>query len=322
MDHQPPITGIVLGLTTLLALILTAFAWPASQLAPRELPVAVAAPPEALAGLTAGAAALGEDALAIQPVTSRDAAVALIEEREVYGAIVASPDGTEVLTAPAASPAVAELLAGLAARAPDGAVTITPVVPLPDGDPRGAVFASGTLPMILGGIATAALAWLLVRRPAGVLATVAGVAVAAGLALTGILQGWLGALGGSYWANAGVVALALVAVALPIAGLARLLGTPGIGLGALTVLLLGNPLSGATSAPELLPAGWSQLGQLLPPGAAFQALRSTAFFDGAGLLGPATILAAWAFTGLAILLLPGRRTAPVEERPEPAGVLA
>ena len=53
-------------------------------------------------------------------------------------------------------------------------------------------------------------------------------------------------------------------------------------LGALIALLLGNPLSGLTSAPELLPSGWGAFGQWLPQGANATLLRSTAFFDGAG----------------------------------------
>ena len=97
-----------------------------------------------------------------------------------------------------------------------------------------------------------------------------------------MLQGWLGALDGSYWANAGVVSLGIAAIGLTLVGLRRTIGMAGLPLGAMTILLLGNPLSGVTSAPELLPTGWSTLGQLLPPGATGTALRSTAFFDGAG----------------------------------------
>ena len=99
-----------------------------------------------------------------------------------------------------------------------------------------------------------------------ILATL-GIAVGGGLAVAGVLQGWLGALDGSYWANAGVVSLGIAAIGLTLVGLRRAIGMAGLPLGAMTILLLGNPLSGVTSAPELLPSGWSTLGQLLPPGA-------------------------------------------------------
>ena len=86
-------------------------------------------------------------------------------------------------------------------------------------------------------------------------------------------------------------------------GLHRVLGLPGIGLGAAVMMLLGNPLSGA---PEMLPAGWGALGQLLPPGAAGSLLRSTAFFDGAGAWGPVLVLGTWLVFGVALALVPRR----------------
>ena len=65
-------------------------------------------------------------------------------------------------------------------------------------------------------------------------------------------------------------------------GLGSLFGRVGLAIGALLALLLGNPLSGLTSAPEMLPSGWGAFGQWLPQGANATLLRSTAFFDGAG----------------------------------------
>jgi hypothetical protein len=76
------------------------------------------------------------------------------------------------------------------------------------------------------------------------------------------------------------VALAVAATSLTVLGLQSRLGYAGLGLGAATVMLIGNPLSGTSTAREMLP-GWSgTLGRLLPPGAGGQLLRSTAFFDG------------------------------------------
>jgi hypothetical protein len=74
------------------------------------------------------------------------------------------------------------------------------------------------------------------------------------------------------------------------------------------MMLLGNPLSGMTSAPEMLPNGWSTLGQLLPPGAAGTALRSVSFFDGAGAARPLVVLACWLVGGLALCALGSLRT--------------
>ncbi len=45
--HTPwrSVLGLALGLTAALALLLSAFAWPATQTRPRDLPVAVVGPP-------------------------------------------------------------------------------------------------------------------------------------------------------------------------------------------------------------------------------------------------------------------------------------
>jgi hypothetical protein len=311
--HSPSkqVIGAVLALTTLLTLLLAAFAWPSSQLEPRHVPVAVAGTADAARQLEAQLGqGLGAGAVEITRVGSRAEAVTAIEQRDVYGAIVLTPDGPEGLTASAGSPAIATLLGqvgtelGAASGSPP---LVTDVAPLPEDDPRGATFAAGALPLALGGLAVAALLSLRVPNRGSRVAAVAGVALAAGPALTAVLQYWFGAVEGSYLANSGVVTLAVGSIAMMLIGLRHVFGPAGLGLGAATVLLLGNPLSGMTSAPELLPAGWSALGQLLPPGAAGSALRSTAFFDGAAALGPLTVLTGWLVIGLTLVLLPVRR---------------
>ncbi|SEU43652.1 hypothetical protein [Nonomuraea wenchangensis] len=75
------------------------------------------------------------------------------------------------------------------------------------------------------------------------------------------------------------------------------------------MMLIGNPLSGAATAPEMLP-GWSGVvGRLLPPGAGGQLLRSTAFFDGRGASHSVVVLVAWLTTGV-VLCLAGRLRPP------------
>lgn len=308
------VAGAAFGLTTLLTLLLAAFTWPPSELEPRSLPLVVAAPTEQAGQLESRLAAeAGEDAFDVSVVADRDAAVAAIEDREAYGAIVAGPDGVELLTASAASATVAQLLTqSVSAPLPDGssapAPVVTDVVPTADDDPRGSVFNAGALPLALGGIMVGAITSIALRSTRERLFAALGVATGGGLALTGVLQGWLGALEGSYWANASVVALGILAVALPIVGLRHLIGPAGIGVVAALILLVGNPLSGVTSAPELIPLGW--LGQLLPPGATGAALRGTSYFDGAGVGIPLLVLACWAAAGLALALVPRREPAP------------
>lgn len=309
VSRPKTVLGLVLGLTTLLVVMLTAFAWPATNSAPRDLPIAIAAPAPVAAQLQQQlSATAGEGAFEVTVVADRPAAVAAIENRDVFGAVVLGQGGGEMLVASGGSPAVAQLLTQLAAHVPQqagGPLPVTDLVPLPAGDPRGAGLPSAALPLALGGIAGGALIALQVSGRRQKVFAALGLAALGGLALTGVLQGWLGALTGSYWANAGVLGLGIAAVALVVIGMHALLGQPGLGIAAAVTMLLGNPLSGLASAPELLPAGWSTLGQWLPPGATGSALRSTAFFDGAGAGHGLLVLGCWFVVGALLCTFAG-----------------
>lgn len=300
------------ALVVLVTLMVSAFVWPAVAGRPRDLPVALVALPEQ-ATLVGGALAEAQPgALAVTVLPDEAAARASIEAREVYGALVLTPGGARMLTAPAAGPAVATQLAELArALGADLAgqqgtevveiVPVEPVVALPPDDPRGAGFASAALPLVLASVATGAVAALAVQGLSRRVALVATAAVGGGLAVQAVVGTWLGVLTGNAWAQSGVVALAVAAVGLAIVGAHALVGRAGFVLVAATMVLLGNPLSAATSAPELLPAGWAELGQALPPAALVQALRSMAYFDGAAAGAPVAVLAAWLAAGVALL---------------------
>jgi hypothetical protein len=80
-----------------------------------------------------------------------------------------------------------------------------------------------------------------------------------------------------------------------------------LGVGAAAVMLLGNPLSGLASAPEMLPKGWGTLGQWLPQGGTATLLRSTAYFDGAGATTATLVLTCWSLAGIALVLVAALR---------------
>ncbi|MDQ1040320.1 hypothetical protein QFZ75_006736 [Streptomyces sp. V3I8] len=88
------------------------------------------------------------------------------------------------------------------------------------------------------------------------------------------------------------------------------------------MMMPGNPFSGASSAPEMLPAPVGVIGQWLPPGAGASLLRSVSFFDGAAASGPALTPAWWSALGLGAILLGGalehRATGPAPAGREPA----
>jgi hypothetical protein len=289
----------------LVAVVLTLFAWPASRLEPRDLPVGVAGPVNLERQLDDGA-------FEVHRYAGEAEARAAIEDREVYGAFVATPAGPKVLTASAASPAVAQLLQHAAAEAR------APVEDIVAASPGSAGLAASVLPLVLAGIVTGIAAAALGSTAARRAGLVVGGAILAGLTATAIIQGWLDVIGGDWLANAGALSLTVLAIAAVVAGLETLLGKAGAALAALTMVLIGNPFSGVATGPEMLPtaAGW--LGQLLPPGAGGNLVRSTGLFDGAAAGGHVTVLAVWALAGLALLFVAAAR----ERRPTVAAVPA
>jgi hypothetical protein len=302
--RRPPLVAVITLLTALLTVLLIAFAWPAARSEPRDVPLAVAGPAPAVAQVEAGLDQAMPGGFEVTAVPDRAAAVQLIEDRDAYGAIVLDSAQPEVLTASAGGPVVAQMLTQLSTRlSPQSPAKVTDIVPLPKDDPRGAGLAAGALPLVLGGIIAAGALTQLVRSGSKRMIGAVAFAITGGLALAAVLQYWLGSFEGSYLGNAGVIAMSIAAISLTLLGLEWLLGTAGLALGGAVMMLLGNPLSGMTSAPEMLPSGWGALGQLLPPGAAGTALRSVSFFDGAGAARPLVVLTCWLVAGIALCAL-------------------
>ncbi|MFI1505991.1 ABC transporter permease [Streptomyces sp. NPDC020597] len=300
--------AVVLLVPALAATALWAFAWPAARTAPRDLPLGVAGPAAVTAPLEQRLAGHG-DAFEIHRYADEAAARDAIAQRTVYGAVVVTADGTELLTASAASPVVAQLLQQAVTRqaAADGtAVRTVDVVPAPSADPRGAALTASVLPLALAGIMAGAAVTLLGLRGVRAALALTGAAVLVGMVAAALAHSWLGVLTGGWWAEASVFSLSTLAVSAAVAGCAALLGPAGIGAGALVMMFLGNPFSGAGSAPQMLPEPAGAIGQWLPPGAGTTLLRSVAFFDGAAATGPALTLSCWAVLGLGAVLLGAR----------------
>ena len=295
---RPVLTGVVL--VTLFAFF---FVYPAHDPQPNGLPVVVVGD---------ASLPLGEGFEVVRVDNEAEAREAILD-REAYGAFVPGPP-PKLLVASAASVPAAQLLAAAAARGSAPPVT-EDVRPVDEDDPRGVsinlVGLATTITSILGALLlfnlapTLPAAW---RLGSLALFSVLGAA----LALL-VVQVGIGALPGSYFALAAVAALAIFAVASVSAAVIGALGFPGVGLSFAIFLMLGNPGSGAASAPELLPEPWQTGGQLLPPGAAATGLRNVAYFDGAQAWDWLTVLLVYAGIGTAALLLLGRR-----RRAEPA----
>jgi hypothetical protein len=230
-----------------------------------------------------------------------------IRNRDVYGGISfgadadvagqAAPGGRALLIATGGSPMVAQMLTqignGIAQQAGEPLRT-EDLAPPTANDPRGAGLAASALPITLAGL----LPEVWTRFTAAVVfAAVAGTTIAA------LLRYVFGSIDRNVWGVAAGLTLGLLAAGLSMLGLGSLFGRGGLAVGALLALLLGNPLSGLNSAPEMLPSGWGTLGQWLPQGATATLLRSTAFFDGAGATTAIAVLTCWAVAGSTLIVI-------------------
>jgi hypothetical protein len=307
MAHrQPPVlvlaAVIATGVVAVQALLIGLFAWPAANTEPRDLPVVVAGPAPAAEQLAGRLAAERPGAFDITTLPDAAAADEALRDRDAYAAFVLESNAVTLHKASAASPTVATLLTQAAAQLGGQQVQVTDVVPTDPDDPRGAGFAAGFLPLAITSLVVGAALAVVVASRRGRLFGVVAYAVLAGLVGTLVLQQWLGVLPDHYLAGAAAIGLFALAASATVAGLASTLGYPGIGLGALLVFLVGNPLSAVNAAPELLPKPWGEVGQWLPVGAGGSALRSAAYFDWAGATRPVSVLVGYSVLGLALVV--------------------
>ncbi|MXP21771.1 hypothetical protein GIY30_10465 [Gordonia sp. HNM0687] len=295
------IIGIVVGVAALLAAMVTAFALPAANSGPHDVPIGVVAP-------AAQADELSQqlDGFEITRYDSPDAARNAIDHRDIYGALIVDGRDVNAMVASAASPAVATAISTVGTRVSQtvgGSSQTVDIRSFPPDDPKGAGLAAGALPLALGGWISAMVIMLLIHTPGARVLTALGVSVVGGLALVATLTYVIGTFDGSYWVTSLAAMLGIAATCFAVLGLRELLGGAGLGIAAILLIFLGNPLSGLASAPEMLPTPWGQIGQLLPPGATGTMLRDVAFFNGNGALHSIGVLLCWLVGGLAFYLL-------------------
>ncbi len=289
-EHQPPAAlraaGIVTVLTIAIAIVAIAFALPASRSKPHDVPIGAAGPQAATSQIAERLEQQAPGAFAVTYYPGEESLREAILNRNVYGGIAFGPQGPILLTATEAARHVAQLLTqigtGIAAHS-GMALHSEDLAPPTSQDPRGTGLAASALPITLAGMLPAVAPGAAVAtrgvdppdRHHRVLRTRRH--YGRGPALLRVRLDRLELVGRRRRADPGDRRRGIVH-ARP--GLAVRQGRPGSGrrIG----LAAGQPLSGLTSAPEMLPAGWGQLGQLLPQGATATLLRSTAYFGGAG----------------------------------------
>ena len=238
---------------------------------------------------------------------SLTAAKTAVLHRSVYGAFQSVPSPV-LLVASAASPAVAVLLqrtfAKLAGRS-GRALAVHDVVPLPASDSSGATTFSAILSLIIAGLAGTTMVYILTRHRPEVfrLAATLALGVGAGLITALVTNVLVGAFPDHFFAVWGVATLFVLAIGMSIAAFQVIFGIAGTAIGAILFLVIGNPASGGSSAPELLPDFWRTLSQVLPPGAAVTSMRDVVYFHGHGSTHALIVLALYAVLGAGVAMI-------------------
>src|SRR3954470_8788432 len=211
----------------IVGLVVLAFVWPVATASAKDLPIAIAGPSAQVAAVEKAVNESASGAIDFHAVTDRDAAVARIKNRSVYGAIVLG-QRPEVLTASAGSPVITQLLSGAAAQLQKGlaqqvaasggdpstvTVPVTDIVPLASTDKSGTGLLSASFPLVIGGLLGGVLVSLLVVGVVRRLLALLVYAVSTGLVTALILQTWFGILQGDFLVNAAALSLAMLATA-------------------------------------------------------------------------------------------------------------
>ena len=317
----------ILGVSFISLLFIASYAGALHEPEPHDVPLAVSAQvPEKLA------ASIDESpGIETEGVTNTAAALDSIDRRDAYGALVAGRKDLVLFVAPAASAAIADLLA---AEIPDQLrnegteVAVRTVHPLPASDTRGLVGFYTVVGWAIAGYLGATLFGLTFgtgpsrRRTVGRL----GALTVLGL-IVGVGGAWISTAIAGY--DQGFVKIALIGLMTVLAtgsvtvALQSFLGILGTGIAILLFVVFGNPAAGGPYAGELLPGIWRAGGQLIPTGAATTAVRDAAYFPDASLAGPVLILLAWIVVAAGIALLVagrGRGMSEDEEKASLAGV--
>lgn len=300
-DPPQKLAGILLGLLAILTVMLLAFAAPALNSGPQNLPLAVSGPEPGVSQIAATLEEQSPGAFEVTAYADSDEAAEAILDRAAVGGIAVDGNAITIQLASGAGPAYAQLLQGVGSGLEQAGqeVHYQDLAPTSADDATTIGVSTLGLPLIFGGMATAALLLVAYRGPVGMrLLGASTLALLGGFVAAAVLQFGFGAFDGAYWQISLVISAGILAIASFVLGLGTLLGRSGIALGALLMLLVANPLSGLANGPDWLPQPWGDTGQFLPLGAAGSLIRSVAYFDGGGAIAPALTLAAWILAGV------------------------
>ncbi|WP_430782475.1 hypothetical protein [Actinoplanes sp. G11-F43] len=274
--------------------------------APHRIPLGYVGPDSTRETLAARAG----DALEFTTYDSRESALTAIGRLDVYGTLIVTGTGVELIKSTAASPQVAATLTGLVTQAFAGTTTpaVTEATPLPSGDSAGGGLGVMLQVVILGGtIGSMGLGRLVPRYRANwgrgelPLLFLVLYALCVGAGVAGLARAFgVGSHVDFVHLTLGLALINLAATASTSA-LVSLVGAAGGAVGGLLYFLIGAPISGAATALPLMPVFWHDFGQALPPGAGATLLRRVLYFPDAPLGTPLLTLTLYATIGATVL---------------------
>jgi hypothetical protein len=300
---RPAIAGLLL-LITLLGLVGTAIRDPR----PHDIPVGLVGPPPAVQQISSAFAANAPGAFEFTSYGSEADARAALDSRGVDAALVLGGSAPVLIVAGAAGDATTGVITAAFTnvfKAQGGTINVEVVHPFAASDAHGLILFFVVVAVIISTMVAQALLFV-VASWAGFtvrLTVVVVYAVLAGLVGMGMATWIAGDYGSGFWTAAALVMLASAAVGATVAGAARLLGLPGLGLAALVVVLLDLVSSGGPVGSQLLPDFYRWLAPWMPAGEMYDALRGALYFDGAALERPIAVLSGWLAGGILLLLL-------------------
>lgn len=284
------------------------------QPTPREIPIAVVAAQGLPAGLDVDTAdklnAIEGTPLDARTAASTGDARALIRNREVLGAYVLSPTGTDTLiTASAAGSSIATSLDAIFTKidkSQNRTFVVRDDIPVGIHDNRGLSGFYLSVGWVVGGYLLAAAIGLLIGAPKSLreasvqLAVLVGYSILSGIFGAFITTHVLGTFAG-HWFPLSLLGTAVVlATALFTLGLRAAVGVAAVPIAIVVFVILGNPSAGGAFGPNVLPEFYSAVGRWITPGVGTEGVRSIVYFAGNGVGQPALALVLYTVVGLAL----------------------
>jgi hypothetical protein len=274
---------------------------------PHDLPVDVVGPATVVRHIQAGLDHAAPGGFDVVPATSVSAARNRILGQDAGGALLVPPSGpTTILTAGAGGLTVQQVVRSAlwaSSRALGRPAIVRDIAPLPPSDRSGLASFDFELGLLLPSVLACVLLYF-VGRTQRIWNRIAAAAVFVVLvSAAGVLAQYaiVGSLSAAPAAAYGVGVLGAASFVLFIVACQTVLGLAGTALAAVTLIFVGNALTGGTTPRWLLPDAYRQLSNWMPTSAIVRSLRSVVYFGGDGLGHPLLVMFVW--SGVALLLI-------------------